>query len=129
MVTYYTFIAEKNTLSLLSHFYRVQVGTNALAQNAVKKLRFYAVANNYYFSKRDRKDDLFRLNVASSLGVKVYELPTMTIKVNDLLSYLLEHNCLPWKQDVTFNLHFLKQKSDVNYLFLCNTKCLKRGTL
>lgn len=129
MNTLYTMIAEPNELKLESHFYCVEIGNNPRAHKALFALSRYCSENNFYFRKRSRGDDIFRLKVAASLGCKVYELPCMDAKVETLVSYLRKHGQLPWQPANSGNLHFMKAISSPSYLLLCNTKCLKRGTL
>lgn len=129
MITYYTLIAETQALSLNSHFYMVKVGSIKKAQQALFVLNGYCRQNNFYFVKQCREDDLFRLKVAESLGVKVFELPEMVADVVNLAKAINEGDPLPWKPHDSHNLHYLKQQTDTNYLLFCNTSCLKRGTL
>lgn len=128
MITYYTMIAEPEELSLQSHFYCVEIGNNPQAHKALFAISRYCSENKFYFRKRTRGDDIFRLKVAESLGCKVYDLPCMVIKVQKLASHLRNHGSLPWKPDSAHNLHHMKEKTSPSYLLLCNTKCLKRGT-
>lgn len=128
MVTMWTMIIEDNDLSLNSHFYHVECGSSAAAQKAMFFLGGYCHSHHYYLRKRDNEDAQFRLNVAESLGVKVYDLPCMVAKVETLVSHLRKHGCLPFTPMGDNNRHVLKQKTDTKYRFLCNTMCLKRGT-
>lgn len=129
MITYYTMIAEPAEISLQSHFYAVTIGNNPRAHKALFALSRYCHENNFYFQKRTRSDDIFRLKIADSLGCKVYELPCMVIKVEKLVSHLRNHGDLPWKPCESANLHHMKKQTSPNYFLSCNTKCLKRGTL
>lgn len=128
MNTLYTMIAEPAEISLQSHFYVVEIGNNPRAHKALFALSRYCHENNFYFQKRTRGDDIFRLKVAESLGCKVYDLPSMVIKVEKLVSHLRNHGSLPWHPVDSANLHNMKAKTSPSYLLLCNTKCLKRGT-
>lgn len=128
MNTLYTMIAEPAEISLQSHFYVVEIGNNPRAHKALFALSRYCHENNFYFQKRTRGDDIFRLKVAESLGCKVYDLPSMVIKVEQLVAHLRNHGSLPWHPGDSANLHHMKAKTSPSYLLLCNTKCLKRGT-
>lgn len=128
MVTYFTMIAEIGELSLQSHFYRVSVGSTPAAHKALFALSRYCSEHNYYFQKRTLADDRFRLRIAESLGVKVYELPCMDAKVETLVHHLQKHGCLPWQPADSGNMRFLKAHTSASYFLLCNTECLKRGT-
>ena len=128
MITLYTMIAEPEELTLQSHFYQVQVGTSKAAQRAVLILNGYCRSQSFYFVKRSHEDDVFRLKVAESLGCKVYELPCMIIKAEKLISYLRNHNCLPWQPVDSGNLRHLMELTQPTFFLSCNTKCLKRGT-
>lgn len=127
MITYYTLIAEKQELSLNSHFYMVKVGSSRKAQRALFVLNAHCRQNNFYFVKQCREDDVFRLKVAASLGVKVFELPEMVVDVETLAKSIIKGNPFPWQPHDSHNLHYLKQHTDTDYLIFCNTKCLKRG--
>lgn len=127
MNTYYTLIAESGAISLQSHFYRVQVGTNRAARKAFFVLTGYCSSKNYYFRKRSVDDDTFRLRIAESLGCQVYDLPCMDAKVEQLISHLRTHGSLPWQPATANNLHYMKAKTSPSYYLLCNTKCLKRN--
>ena len=129
MITYYTLIAEPLELSLNSHFYMVKVGSTKKAQQALFVLNAHCRQNKLYFYKQCREDDVFRLKVAKSLGVKVFELPEMVIDVETLAKSIINHDPFPWQPHDSENLHYLKQKTDTNYLLFCNTSCLKRGKL
>ena len=129
MNTYYTMIAEPAEISLQSHFYAVTIGNNPRAHKALFALSRYCHENNFYFQKRTRGDDIFRLKVAESLGCKVYDLPCMVIKVEQLVAHLRNHGNLPWQPCDSANLHHMKKQTSPNYFLSCNTKCLKRGTL
>lgn len=129
MKTYYTMIAETYTLSLNSHFYRVQIGSTPKARKALFALSRYCSEHHFYFQKRTLADDRFRLRVAESLGVKVYELPCMDAKVECLVNFLQKHGSLPWQPDTANNLRQMKEKISPSFYLLCNTKCLKRDTL
>lgn len=128
MNTLYTMIAEPAEISLQSHFYCVEIGNNPRAHKALFALSRYCLENNFYFQKRTRGDDIFRLKVAESLGCKVYDLPCMDAKAETLVSHLRRHGSLPWQPDSAHNLHHMKARTSPSYLLLCNTKCLKRGT-
>lgn len=128
MKTYYTLIAEDGTITMDTHFYRVQIGSNFLSHRALFELSFYCVSKGYYFRKRTRGDDVFRLKIAESLGCKVYELPCMDAKVECLVNFLKKHDSLPWQPDSASNLRQMKEKTSPSFYLLCNTKCLKRGT-
>lgn len=128
MKTYYTLIAEDGTITLDTHFYRVQIGSNFLSHRALFLLSGYCSSKGYYFRKRTRADDIFRMKIAESLGCKVYDLPCMDAKVETLVSYLRKHAVLPWQPDSASNLRQLKEKTSPSFYLLCNTKCLKRGT-
>ena len=128
MVTYYTMIAETNLLSLNSHFYRVAIGSTPKAHKALFALSRYCSEQHFYFQKRTLADDRFRLKIAESLGVKVYELPCMDAKVENLVFHLQKNGSLPWHPADAGNLRHLKAQTSPSYLLLCNTECLKRGT-
>lgn len=128
MNTLYTMIAEPDTISLQSHFYCVEIGNNPQAHKALFAISRYCNENNFYFQKRTRGDDIFRLKVAESLGVKVYDLPTMVIKVEKMVSYLRNHGSLPWQPADSGHLRHLKEQTQPNFFLSCNTSCLKRGT-
>ena len=128
MVTYYTMIAESGALSLQSHFYRVAIGSTPSAHKALFVLSRYCSEQRFYFQKRTLADDRFRLKIAGSLGVKVYELPCMDAKVENLVFHLQKHGSLPWQPANAGNLRHLKAHSSPSYYLLCNTSCLKRGT-
>lgn len=128
MKTYYTLIAEDGAITLDTHFYRVQIGSNFLSHRALFMLSGYCSSKGYYFRKRTRGDDVFRMKIAESLGCKVYELPCMDAKAETLVSYLRKHAVLPWQPDSASNLRQLKEKTSPSFYLLCNTKCLKRGT-
>ena len=128
MNTLYTMIAEPKALTLNSHFYCVEIGNNPRAHKALFALSRYCHENNFYFQKRTRGDDIFRLKVAESLGCKVYDLPCMDAKAETLVSHLRKHGSLPWQPGSAHNLHEMKARTSPSYLLLCNTKCLKRGT-
>ena len=129
MNTYYTMIAEPAKISLQSHFYAVIIGNNPRAHKALFALSRYCHENNFYFQKRTRSDDVFRLKIAESLGCKVYDLPCMVIKVEKLVSHLRNHGGLPWQPCDSANIHHMKKKTSPTYFLSCNTKCLKRGSL
>lgn len=128
MITLYTMIAEPAELSLQSHFYCVEIGSTKMAHRALFTLSGYCSSKGYYFQKRTRGDDIFRLKVAESLGCKVYELPCMVIKVEKLVSHLRKHGCLPWQPADSGHLRHLKQQTQPTFFLSCNTSCLKRGT-
>lgn len=128
MITYYTMIAETGTLSLSSHFYRVQIGSTPKAHKALFALSRYCSEQHFYFQKRTLADDRFRLKIAESLGVKVYELPCMDAKVECLVDFLKKNGSLPWKPADAGNLRHLMAQSSPSYYLHCNTECLKRGT-
>lgn len=128
MKTYYTLIAEDGDITLDTHFYRVQIGSNFLSHRALFMLSGYCSSKGYYFRKRTRGDDIFRLKIAESLGCKVYDLPCMDAKAETLVSYLRKHSVLPWQPDPANNLRQLKEQTSPSFYLLCNTKCLKRGT-
>lgn len=128
MVTYYTMIAENGLLSLHSHFYRVAISSTPAAHKALFALSRYCSEHHFYFQKRTIADDRFRLRVAESLGVKVYELPCMDAKVETLVFHLKKRGCLPWQPEDSGNLRFLKAQSSPSFYLLCHTECLKRGT-
>lgn len=128
MNTYYTLIAESEMLSLQSHFYRVEVCSTKRGHRALFTLSGYCSSKGYYFQKRTRGDDVFRVKIAKSLGCKVYEIPSMTVKAETLVSYLKCHGTLPWQPDPDSNLHHLKKEISPSYHIFCNTSCLKRGT-
>lgn len=128
MTTYYTMIAEYGALSLQSHFYRVAIGSTPAAHKALFALSRYCSEQHFYFQKRTLADDRFRLKVAASMGVKVYELPCMDAKVENLVFHLQKHGSLPWHPADSGNMHHLKAQSSPSYYLLCNTECLKRGT-
>lgn len=127
MTTFYTMIAEDNAISLHSHFYRVQIGSTKAAHRALFTLSGYCCSKGYYFQKRTRADDIFRLKIAESLGCQVYDLPCMDAKVEELVSHLRTHGNLPWQPATDNNLHYMKAKISPSYYLLCNTKCLKRN--
>lgn len=126
MVTLYTMIAEPDAITLQSHFYRVEIGNNPQAHKALFAISRYCSENKFYFRKRTRGDDIFRLKVAESLGCKVYELPCMVIKVEKLVSHLRKHGCLPWKPADSGQLRHLKVQTQPTFFLTCNTSCLKR---
>lgn len=126
MFTLYTLIAEDKTLSLQSHFYHVQVGSTPAAQRALFALNAYCRSHKYYFAKRSEEDAHFRVRVAQSLGVKVYELPTMVAKVEHLVSHLRAHGALPFTPADSHNLMFVKARSEPSFYLLNQLKCLKR---
>lgn len=128
MNTIYTMIAEPEELTLQSHFYQVQVGTSKAAQRAVLILNGYCRSQSFYFVKRSHEDDVFRLKVAESLGCKVYDLPCMVIKVENLVSHLRNHGSLPWQPADSGQLRHLKEQTQPTFFLSCNTSCLKRGT-
>lgn len=128
MKTYYTMIAEDGPITLNTHFYRVQIGSSPTGHKALFILSGYCSNKGYYFRKRTRGDDIFRMKIAESLGCKVYDLPCMDAKVESLVSYLRKHGRLPWQPSSTHNIHYMKAKTSPSYLLLCNTSCLKRGT-
>lgn len=128
MVTIYTMIAADGPISLQSKFYHIQVGNNPYAQKAFFYLGGYCHQHNYYLARRSNEDAEFRLRVAKSLGVQVYDLPCMVIKVEKLVSHLRLHNELLFHPADSANLRFFKQKTDPTFYFLCNTKCPKRST-
>lgn len=128
MITYYTMIAETALLSLNSHFYRVQIGSTPKAHKALFALSRYCSEHHFYFQKRTLADDRFRLKIAESLGVKVYDLPCMDAKVECLVNFLQKHGSLPWSPATDGNLHHLKAQTSPSYFLICNTECLKRGT-
>lgn len=129
MTTLYTLIAADGPVSLESHFYCVEIGSTRRAHKAIFILSGYCSSKNYYFRKRTRGDDIFRLKIAESLGCKVYDLPSMVIKVEQLVAHLRNYGRLPWHPGDSANLHFMKAKTSPSYLLLCNTKCLKRETI
>lgn len=129
MTTRYTLIAADGPVSLESHFYCVEIGSTRRAHRALFTLSGYCASKGHYFQKRTRGDDIFRLKIAESLGCKVYELPSMTVKAETMVSYLKCHGALPWQPDSCHNLHQLKQKSSPTYYLHCHTKCLKRETI
>lgn len=124
----YTMIVEDGQLSLKSHYYDVYVGDSAAAQKALFYLNAWCAQHGYYFRKRDIRDAHFRLNIAKSLGCKVYEVPCMVAKVQNLVSSLKKNGSLPFKP--TLNNNFREFKKQVNPTFYFNsiTNCLKRGT-
>lgn len=128
MITLYTMIAEPDAITLQSHFYCVEIGNNPLAHKALFAISRYCSENKFYFRKRTRGDDIFRLKVAESLGCKVYELPCMVIKVEKLASHLRNHGRLPWQPADSGHLRHLKQQTQPTFFLSCNTSCLKRGT-
>lgn len=128
MKTYYTLIAEDGTITMNTHFYCVQIGSNFLSHRALFMLSGYCRSKGYYFRKRTRGDDVFRLKIAESLGCKVCELPCMDAKAETLVSYLRKHSVLPWQPGSASNLRQMKEKTSPSFYLLCNTKCLKRGT-
>lgn len=119
-------IAEPAEISLLSHFYCVEIGNNPQAHKALFAISRYCNENKFYFRKRTRGDDIFRLKVAESLGCKVYELPCMVIKVEKLVSHLRNHGCLPWQPADSGHLRHLKVQTQPTFFLSCNTSCLKR---
>ncbi len=127
MNTLYTMIAEPAAITLHSHFYCVEIGNNPHAHKALFAISRYCHDNNFYFQKRTRGDDIFRLKVAESLGCKVYELPCMVIKVVKLVSHLRNHGSLPWQPDDSGHLRHLKVQTQPSFFLSCNTSCLKRG--
>lgn len=129
MITMYTMIVEDNELSLYSHFYHVQVGRSSTSQKALFALNAYCKANNYYFARRSETDAQFRLRIAESLGVKVYELPSMLAKVETLVSYLRQHGQLPWKPADSANYRQMKAKISPSFYLFHRSQCLKRDTL
>ena len=128
MTTMYTMICEDNAISLHSHFYRVEIGNNPQAHKALFALSRYCHENNFYFQKRTRGDDIFRLKIAESLGCKVYELPCMIVKVEKLVYHLRKHGSLPWQPADSGNLRHLKVQTSPNFVLLSNTMCLERRT-
>lgn len=129
MVTYYTMIAETGLISLQSHFYRVAIGSTPAAHKALFALSRYCSEHHFYFQKRTLADDRFRLKIAGSLGVKVYELPCMDAKVETLVNHLQKHGSLPWQPADNGNLRRLKAQSSPSYYLICNTECLMRGRI
>lgn len=129
MNTYYTMIAEPAEITLRSHFYMVEIGNNPRAHKALFALSRYCRENNFYFQKRTRTDDIFRLKVAASLGCKVYELPCMVSKVEKLVAHLKNHGSLPWQPCDSGHLRYLKAQTEPTFFLSCNTSCLKRGSL
>ena len=128
MITLYTMIAEPDAITLQSHFYCVEIGNNQQAHKALFAISRYCSENKFYFRKRTRGDDIFRLKVAESLGCKVYELPCMVIKVEKLVSCLRNHGSLPWQPADSGQLRHLKTQTEPTFFLSCNTSCLKRGT-
>lgn len=126
MVTLYTMIAESAELSLQSHFYCVEIGNNPQAHKALFAISRYCDEHKFYFRKRTRGDDIFRLKVAESLGCKVYDLPCMVIRVEKLISYLRNHGSLPWQPADSGQLRHLKAQTQPTFFLSCNTSCLKR---
>ena len=126
MNTLYTMIAEPAEISLQSNFYVVEIGNNPRAHKALFALSRYCHENKFYFQKRTRCDDIFRLKVAESLGCKVYDLPCMVIKVEKLVSHLRNHGRLPWQPADSGQLRHLKAQTEPTFFLSCNTSCLKR---
>lgn len=128
MTTYFTLIAEDGAITLNTHFYRVQIGSNYLSHRAFFTLSGYCSSNGYYFQKRTRSDDIFRVRIAESLGCKVYELQCMDAKVETLVSHLRKHGCLPWQPADSGHLRHLKKQTEPTFFLSCNTMCLERNT-
>lgn len=126
MKTIYTMIAADGPVSLQSRFYHVYVGSSPAAQQALFYLGGYCHTKHYYLAKRSNEDAKFRLNIAESLGVQVYELPCMVAKVETLVSHLRLHGDLPFQPADSANYHHLSQQIKPTYFFNCITKCPKR---
>lgn len=127
MITMYTMIAEDKELSLQSHFYHVRVGSTPTAQKALYFLGGYCHKKGYYLAKRSNEDVEFRLRVAESLNVQVYELPCMVAKVEELVSHLRLHGQLPFQPADSANYRQFKEKTSPSFYLNCLTECLKRS--
>lgn len=127
MNTIYTMIAEDKQVSLQSRFYHVYVGSTPAAQKALFYLGGYCTDHHYYLAKRDNNDAEFRLRIAESLGVQLYELPCMVAKVEKLVSHLRLHGDLPFQPCDSANYRQMKEKISPSFYLNCITKCLKRG--
>lgn len=120
-------IAEDSQVSLQSRFYHVQVGSTPAAQKALFYLGGYCHQMHYYLAKRSNEDAEFRLRIAESLGVQVYELPCMVAKVEKLVSHLRLHGELPFQPCDSANYRQLKESTSPSFYLNCITKCLKRS--
>ena len=117
MVTIYTMIAEDKEITLQSHFYQVQVGSTPAAQKALFVLGGHCHKHHYYLAKRSPGDAEFRLKIAASLGVKVYQLPCMVAKVETLVQHLLRQEVLPWQPCKSGNLDYFLRQTSPTYFF------------
>lgn len=124
----YTMICEDNAISLHSHFYHVSVGSSAAAQKAFFILNAYCISHHYYLAKRSNEDAEFRLRIAESLGINVYDLPCMVAKVETLVSYLRKHGRLPFNPSFNDSYVNFRKQTSPNFLLFSNTMCLERNT-
>ena len=126
MNTIYTMIAADGEVTLQSRFYHVQVGSTPAAQKALFYLGGYCHKKHYYLAKRSNEDAEFRLRIAESLGVQLYELPCMVAKVELLVSHLRLHGDLPFQPCDSANYRQMKEQISPSFYLNCITKCLKR---
>lgn len=128
MTTMYTMICEDNAISLQSHFYHVLVGSSPAAQKAFFYLGGYCNSHHYYLAKRSNEDAEFRLRIAESLEINVYDLPCMVAKVETLVSYLRKHGSLPFNPSFNDSYIDFRKQTSPNFVLFSNTMCLERNT-
>lgn len=128
MTTMYTMICEDNAISLNSHFYHVLVGSSPASQKAFFFLGGYCNSHHYYLAKRSNEDAQFRLRIAESLGINVYDLPCMVAKVETLVSHLRKHGSLPFNPSFNDSYIDFRKQTSPNFVLFSNTMCLERNT-
>lgn len=95
MTTYYKMIIEPAEITIDSHFYRVAVGRTQAYKKALRWLNNYALRVGAYLHIVDAESDKFWLNIAKSLGVNVWDIPSLEISAVELMKQLRDNQMPP----------------------------------
>lgn len=95
MTTYYKMIIEPAEITIDSHFYRVAVGRTQACKKALRWLNNYALRVGAYLHIVDAESDKFWLDIAKSLGVNVWDIPSLEISAVELMKQLRDNQMPP----------------------------------
>lgn len=128
MDRYYIMIDEPGVISMKSKFFTVAVGDTPRCKRQLEWLRKWCWENNAFFAIRSHSTDVFMLNIAESLGTKVYLIPKLSVKVSALVAHIKNFNCTPVMPPTGHNEVYLRKQTDPKFYILCNTSSRKRLT-
>lgn len=121
-------IEEPAAISLQSKFFYVTVGATEREQRQLDWLKDWCQSNNVFLQIQSEATDAFRLKIADSLGVVIYEMPRLNVRVSTLVAHIKANNATPNMPPESLSIAKFRERVTHSPRHSCNTSCRVRLT-